>query len=93
MMDTIEQLFDDHSNGNHLQEKQESCLLCTSRHMVNPSSSETLEIYQYIKEVLWSTGIVERFPSTKYLYQLVSNLDSSLREKLFDEVLHGRNTR
>ena len=57
------QLFDLHNKGNHLQEKQDDCLLCISRHMVNPSSSETLEIYRYIKEVLWSTELVS--PSSR----------------------------
>jgi len=90
MMNT---LLDEHEKGKHLQEKQDDCLLCISRHMVNPSSSETLEIYRYIKEVLRSTELVSpssRKSSVRYSYQLITNLDISLREKLFDEAIYGR---
>lgn len=83
------QLFDSHDKGNHLQEKQDDCLLCTSRHMINPSDLEILDIYTHVKDLLlWPT---EKFsPSINYAYQLMTNLDVSLREKLFDEVVHGR---
>jgi len=84
------QFFDSHDKGNHLQEKQKGCLLCTSLHMVNPCSSETSEIYHYIKEVLESMEKVS--PSSKYVYQLIFNLDVSLREKIFDEAIYGRKT-
>jgi len=86
-------LFDSHDTGNHLQEKQDDCVLCTSRHMINPSDSDILEIYRGIKDLLLNSQMMPLSSQRRVIrhaYQLVANLDVSLREKLFDEVVHGR---
>jgi len=86
------QLFKSHNDGNHLQERQEDCLLCTSRHMINPSDVEILEVYTNVKDLLLCPTTEKFSTFVSYAYQLMSNLDVSLREKVFDEVLHGRKT-
>ena len=85
-------LFDSHDMGNHLQEKQDDCLLCTSRHMINPSDLEILEVYTNVKDLLLCPSTEKFSTFVSYAYQLMSNLDVSLREKVFNEVLHGRKT-
>ena len=86
------QLFESHNDGKHLQERQENCLLCTSRHMINPSDVEILEVYTNVKDLLLCPTTEKFSIFVSYAYQLMSNLDISLREKVFDEVLHGRKT-
>ena len=80
----IENIFDDHESGNHLDTKNTECLLCISRNNLELSEIDTLHIYTHIKESIRLHAYSAQ--SVKIAFQLVHNLEVNLRRKLLREV-------
>ena len=56
--------------------------------MENPSDREVMELVTFIRDLLHPEA--DKSTNIQLSFQLISNLDVTLRRKLFDEVIHGR---
>ena len=87
-MNTDASLFEEHEEGKHIEENVLNCWLCKSRSMDNPSDRDIMELITFVKDMLY--GEAHKSRNTQFSFQLISNLDVSLREKIFDEAIYGR---
>ena len=81
----MDNIFDSHNQGQHLETKNTECLLCTSRDNLDLSDLDTLNVYIHIKELIRSS--THSSPAGKFAFQLVTNLEKNLRYKIFDEAM------